>query len=158
MEKCVINSEGNEISEASKMSNLTGAKTGTNLPNQLEVVLCQDSNGRLDGLASTVNCDYTCHSDGQSEVVSQLCTRDADGVSGLNTGPAATTVRELLLVHFVYFTDFESVHLMISHCNFVINFRKMLIAKVRTCTIFSIILMRRRMTVTGNHQKSKWKF
>ncbi|KAM3380311.1 histone deacetylase 15 [Capsicum galapagoense] len=91
VEKCVINSEGNEVSEASKMSNLTGAKTGTNLPNQLEVVLCQDSNGRLDGLASTVNCDYTCHSDGQSEVVSQLCTRDADGVSGLNTGPAATT-------------------------------------------------------------------
>ncbi|CAN4086737.1 unnamed protein product [Withania somnifera] len=92
--KSVINSEVNEVSETSKMSNLTGGKTETNLPNQLEVVLCQDLSGRLDGVGSTVVCDYTCHNDGQSKVVSQLCTRDSDGISGLNAGPAAITESE----------------------------------------------------------------
>lgn len=91
VQKCVVNSEGSEVSEASKMSNLTGGKTEINLPNQSEVVLCQDLNGRLDGIGSAVVCDYTCHNDGQSGEVSQLCTRDSDGISGLNADPAAIT-------------------------------------------------------------------
>ncbi|KAG5619007.1 hypothetical protein H5410_018831 [Solanum commersonii] len=91
VQKCVTSSEGNEISESSNMSYLTGGKTETNLPNQSEVVLCQDLNGRLDGVGSTVVCDYTCHNDGQSGEVSQLCTRDSDGISGLNADPAAIT-------------------------------------------------------------------
>ncbi|KAK4735955.1 hypothetical protein R3W88_010216 [Solanum pinnatisectum] len=91
VQKCVTSSEGNEISESSNMSYLTGGKTETNLPNQSEVVLCQDLNGRLDGVGSAVVCDYTCHNDGQSGEVSQLCTRDSDGISGLNADPAAIT-------------------------------------------------------------------
>ncbi|KAL3375348.1 hypothetical protein AABB24_006711 [Solanum stoloniferum] len=91
VQKCVTSSEGNEISESSNMSYLTGGKTETNLPNQSEVVLCQDLNGRLDGVGSAVVCDYTCHNDGQSVEVSQLCTRDSDGISGLNADPAAIT-------------------------------------------------------------------
>ncbi|CAN4088869.1 unnamed protein product [Withania somnifera] len=94
VEKSVINSEVNEVSETSKMSNLTGGKSETNLPNQLEVVLCQDLNRRLDGVGSTFVCDNTCHNDGQSEEVSQLCTRDSDGISSLNAGPAAITESE----------------------------------------------------------------
>ncbi|KAH0687518.1 hypothetical protein KY289_018236 [Solanum tuberosum] len=57
--------KGNEVSEASKMSNLTGGKTETNLPNQLEVIFCQDLNGSLDGVGSADVCDYTCHNDGR---------------------------------------------------------------------------------------------
>ncbi|KAH0688390.1 hypothetical protein KY285_018953 [Solanum tuberosum] len=91
VQKCVTSSEGNEISESSNMSYLTGGKTETNLPNQSEVVLCQDLNGGLDGVGSAVVCDYTCHNDGQSGEVSQLCTRDSDGISGLNADPAAIT-------------------------------------------------------------------
>jgi len=47
------------------MSNLTGGKTETNLPNQLEVIFCQDLNGSLDGVGSADVCDYTCHNDGR---------------------------------------------------------------------------------------------
>ncbi|KAG5630406.1 hypothetical protein H5410_002123 [Solanum commersonii] len=39
--KCVINFEGNEVLEASKMRNLTGGETETILPNQLEV--CEEN-------------------------------------------------------------------------------------------------------------------
>lgn len=91
VQKHVINSEGNEVSESSKMSNLTGGKTETNLPNQSEVVLCEDLKGRLDGVGSVVVCDYTCHNDGQSEEVSQLCTRSSDRISSLNADPADIT-------------------------------------------------------------------
>ncbi|XP_060205589.1 histone deacetylase 15 [Lycium barbarum] len=91
VENCVIISEGNEVSEASKMSNLTGVKTETNLLNQSEVVLCQDLNGRLNGDGSAAVCDYTCHNDGHSGEVSQLSARDSDGISGLNADPAAIT-------------------------------------------------------------------
>ncbi|XP_059303353.1 histone deacetylase 15 isoform X2 [Lycium ferocissimum] len=91
VENCVIISEGNEVSEASKMSNLTGVKTETNLLNQSEVVLCQDLNGRLDRDGSAAVCDYTCHNDGHSGEVSQLSARDSDGISGLNADPAAIT-------------------------------------------------------------------
>ncbi|KAL3375347.1 hypothetical protein AABB24_006710 [Solanum stoloniferum] len=65
VQKCVTNFEGNEVSEASKMSNLTGGKSETNLPNQLEVIFCQDLNGSLDGVGSADVCDYTCHNDGR---------------------------------------------------------------------------------------------
>ncbi|WMV22217.1 hypothetical protein MTR67_015602, partial [Solanum verrucosum] len=101
VQKCVTNFEGNEVSKASKMSNLTGGKSETNLPNQLEVIFCQDLNGSLDGVGSADVSDQD-----------------------------ATALRELLFVHFVYFTDFEGVHLIIPCCNFVINFRKVLSAKV----------------------------
>ncbi|KAK4350002.1 hypothetical protein RND71_029315 [Anisodus tanguticus] len=90
VENCVINSEGNEVSEASKMSNLTGVKTETNLPNQSEVVLSQDLNGRFDGDGPAPVCNYTCHNDGHSGEVSQLSAIDSDGIS-LNADPAATT-------------------------------------------------------------------
>lgn len=103
VQKHVINSEGNEVSESSKMSNLTGGKTETNLPNQPEVVLCEDLKGRLDGVGSVVVCDYTCHNDGQSGEVSQLCTRGSDRISSLNADPADITVRSCY--QFILYTS-----------------------------------------------------
>ncbi|KAG5619004.1 hypothetical protein H5410_018828, partial [Solanum commersonii] len=47
VQKCVTNFEGNEVSEASKMSNLTGGKSETNLPNQLEVCGEHSESGKL---------------------------------------------------------------------------------------------------------------
>ncbi|XP_016506792.1 histone deacetylase 15 [Nicotiana tabacum] len=91
VENYVINSEDNEVSETLKMGNLTGGKTETNLPNQSEVVICQDLNGRLNGVGSTSVCDYTCRNDGHSAEVSQHCTRDSDGISDLNPERAAIT-------------------------------------------------------------------
>ncbi|OIT05326.1 PREDICTED: histone deacetylase 15 [Nicotiana attenuata] len=90
VENCAINSEDNEVSETLKMGNLTGGKTETNIPNQSEVVIRQDLNGRLNGVGST-SCDYTCPNDGHSGEVSQHCTRDSDGISHLNPEPAAIT-------------------------------------------------------------------